>query len=70
MSQNDTARPAQPAPMFIAGKWAESETIRDSTNPTTGLVVGTYYDGGKSWAREAADAAEEAFADTHWSRRQ
>lgn len=70
MSQNDTARPAQPAPMFIAGKWAQSDTIRDSINPSTGLVVGTYYDGGEAQAREAADAAAEAFADTGWSRHQ
>src|ERR1700712_4986603 len=71
---NDVSQPhvwsGQPAPMFIAGKRAESDTVKESVNPATGLVVGTYYDSGEAQAREAADAAAKALANTEWSRRQ
>ncbi|AHH99074.1 aldehyde dehydrogenase family protein [Kutzneria albida] len=64
MSKNTNA----PARHWIGGKWTESTQIRESFNPSTGAVVGTFYDGGEAEARAAVDTAADAFASTDWGR--
>jgi betaine-aldehyde dehydrogenase len=51
---------------WIDGKWADSDEHRDSVNPATGKVIGSYAMGGPKDAQAAIDAAKRAFADRGW----
>jgi len=59
-SSNRTAR------HWIDGQWVDSELHKDSINPATGEVIGTYADGGRKEAEEAVSAALRAFRDSSW----
>ncbi len=52
---------------YIAGQWAGSGTHRESRNPATGEVLGTYADGGAEEAKSAIRAARNAFDTTDWA---
>ena len=51
---------------WIDGKWADSDEHRDSVNPATGEVIGSYAMGGPKEAQAAIVAAKRAFADPAW----
>ncbi|MCS4532871.1 aldehyde dehydrogenase family protein [Neisseria montereyensis] len=51
---------------WINGEWVNSGSNRETTNPSTGEVIGTYVKGGKEEAELAIKAAQEAFANTDW----
>ncbi|WP_033346353.1 aldehyde dehydrogenase family protein [Catenuloplanes japonicus] len=53
---------------FIGGAWTSSDRISESVSPSTGEVVGTYYDGGEKEAAAAVDAAVDAFETSDWTR--
>ena len=51
---------------WIDGGWADSGAHRDSANPATGEVIGSYAMAGPADAQAAIDAAKRAFADPTW----
>ncbi|QGM80322.1 aldehyde dehydrogenase family protein [Otariodibacter oris] len=51
---------------WINGEWVNTGKTRETTNPSTGEVLGTYVKGGKEEAELAIKAAQEAFANTDW----
>jgi betaine-aldehyde dehydrogenase len=51
---------------WINNQWANSENQKESVNPATGEVIGTYADGGKQEALVAIAAAKNAFRDSIW----
>ncbi len=51
---------------WIDGKWADSDEHRDSINPATGEVIGSYAMGGPGEAQAAIEAAKRAFAGPAW----
>ena len=51
---------------WINGEWIDSASRRDSINPATGEVIGTFADGGEAEARLALSAAKYAFLDGTW----
>ena len=51
---------------WINGEWIDSTTRRDSINPATGEVIGSFADGGEKEARLALSAARDAFLDSAW----
>ena len=51
---------------WIDGKRADSDEHRDSVNPATGEVIGSYAMGGPKEAQAAIVAAKRAFADPAW----
>lgn len=51
---------------WIDGAWADSDEHRDSVNPATGEVIGSYAMGGPKEAQAAIDSAKRAFADPSW----
>ena len=51
---------------WIGGDWVDSETHFDSVDPATGIVIGTYADGGEKEAVRAIAVAKTSFADTSW----
>jgi betaine-aldehyde dehydrogenase len=51
---------------WIDGQWADSEEHRDSVNPATGQIIGSYAMAGPKDARAAIEAAKRAFADPQW----
>jgi betaine-aldehyde dehydrogenase len=53
---------------WIDGQWLDSTQHRDSVNPATGDVIGTYADGSEREALAAIDAASRAFATSAWKR--
>lgn len=57
-----------PARNLIGGKWNESGSVRESVDPSTGEVVGTYVSAGRAEAEAAIAAARTAFDTTGWSR--
>ncbi|MEV8546763.1 aldehyde dehydrogenase family protein [Streptomyces sp. NPDC051572] len=57
-----------PARNLIGGEWSESGSVRESVNPSTGEVVGTYVLAGRAQAEAAIAAARTAFDTTGWSR--
>lgn len=57
-----------PAPLWVGGQPAETADVRESINPATGEVVGTYCNAGPDDAQAAIDAAARAFRSTPWSR--
>jgi acyl-CoA reductase-like NAD-dependent aldehyde dehydrogenase len=51
---------------WIDGKWVDSAEHRDSVDPATGQVIGSYAMGGPGEAQAAIEAAKRAFADPAW----
>jgi betaine-aldehyde dehydrogenase len=51
---------------WIEGGWADSGEHRESVNPATGEVIGSYAMAGPKEAQAAIDAARRAFADPAW----
>jgi betaine-aldehyde dehydrogenase len=51
---------------WIDGKWVDSDEHRDSVNPATGEVIGSYAMGGPKEAQAEIEAAKRAFADPAW----
>ena len=52
---------------WIGGEWVSTGPERDSINPATGRVIGTYHDGGGEAAQAAIDAAAAAFRRSGWA---
>ncbi len=52
---------------WIDGEWVGSGPERDSVDPATGTVIGTYCDGGAEVAQAAIDAASRAFRQGPWA---
>jgi betaine-aldehyde dehydrogenase len=44
---------------WIDGEWADSDEHRDSVNPATGAVIGSYAMGGPKEAQAAIEAAKQ-----------
>jgi betaine-aldehyde dehydrogenase len=57
---------AATAQHYINGKWSDSGSIKESLNPATDEVLGTYFDGGRPEAQAAITAAREAFFTSTW----
>jgi betaine-aldehyde dehydrogenase len=51
---------------YINGEWVSGGTIRESSNPATGEVLGSYYDADVDVATAAISAARGTFVDTDW----
>ena len=51
---------------WIGGAWIDSPNRRNSINPATGEVIGTYADGGPAEASQAIRVARQAFLETDW----
>ncbi|MFF7334983.1 aldehyde dehydrogenase family protein [Streptomyces sp. NPDC008150] len=51
---------------WIDGEWVGSARTRDSVNPATGEVIGTYADADAEVGQRAVDAAHRAFKDGDW----
>jgi betaine-aldehyde dehydrogenase len=51
---------------WIGGEWASTGAEKQSINPATGEVIGTFHDGGKEAAQAAIDAASQAFRQESW----
>jgi betaine-aldehyde dehydrogenase len=51
---------------WIDGQWMDSDTHRESVNPATGEVIGSYAMAGPKEAQAAIEAARRAFADPGW----
>ena len=51
---------------WINGEWVDSANRRDSINPATGEVIGTFADGGEAEAELALSAARYAFLNSAW----
>jgi betaine-aldehyde dehydrogenase len=51
---------------WIDGQWADSDEHRESVNPATGEVIGSYAMAGPKEAQAAIEAARRAFADPAW----
>jgi betaine-aldehyde dehydrogenase len=51
---------------WIDGKWVDSQEHRDSINPATGEVIGTYAMGTPEEAELAIVAAKRSFVETNW----
>jgi betaine-aldehyde dehydrogenase len=54
------------AKQWIDGQWTDSEEHRDSVNPATGEIIGSYAMAGPKEAQAAIEAAKRAFADPQW----
>lgn len=62
----DTPHKSNPALNWVGGEWVGSDTIRESINPATYEVIGTYADGGVETAKAAIAAAKRAMRETDW----
>ena len=51
---------------WIGGQWLDSGERRESINPATGEVIGSYVNGGRKEAELAVNAALRAFRETDW----
>jgi betaine-aldehyde dehydrogenase len=51
---------------WIGGQWLDSGEHRESINPATGEVIGSYAMGGRKEAELAVNAALRAFRETDW----
>jgi len=56
----------QPALNWIAGQFVGAPDVRQSINPATHEVIGTYVDAGPEAARKGVEAAKRAFQETPW----
>jgi betaine-aldehyde dehydrogenase len=61
-----TPFPADPAEHLIDGKRVAAGTIRESVNPATGEILGTYHDADLDVASAAITAARTAYANSDW----
>ena len=61
MSSNQVAR------HWIGGAWVDSPQHRNSINPATGEIIGSYADAGLAEAELAVQAATSAFRTTSWA---
>ena len=59
-------RSGRTAMHWIGGQWLDSGEHRESINPATGEVIGTYATGGRAEAELAVSAALRAFRETGW----
>jgi betaine-aldehyde dehydrogenase len=59
---------AENAMHWIGGEWIGSGPVRESINPATGEMLGTWVDGGEAEAQRAVAAARKAFDASSWSR--
>ena len=57
---------AGPALHWIGGQWLDSGEHRESINPATGEVIGSYAKGGRKEAELAVNVALRAFQETNW----
>lgn len=51
---------------WIGGEWLDSGEQKESINPATGRVIGSYAKGGRKEAALAVNAALRAFKETEW----
>ena len=51
---------------WIGGQWLDSGEHRESINPATGEVIGSYVNGGRKEAELAVNAALGVFRETDW----
>jgi betaine-aldehyde dehydrogenase len=51
---------------WIGGQWLDSGEHRESINPATNQVIGSYVYGGRKEAELAVDTAMQAFQETSW----
>ena len=51
---------------WIGGQWLDSGEHRESINPATGEVIGSYAKGGRKEAELAVSTALRAFRETDW----
>jgi acyl-CoA reductase-like NAD-dependent aldehyde dehydrogenase len=52
---------------WVGGEWLGSDKIRESINPATYEVIGTYAEGGVATAEAAIVAAKRAMLETDWA---
>lgn len=57
----------EPARHWIGGQWTESGVVGESIDPSTGEVIGTFYDGGAAEAAAGIAAARRVFDSAPWS---
>jgi betaine-aldehyde dehydrogenase len=53
---------------WIDGAWVDSEDVRNSINPATSDIIGTYANGSAESAEAGIRAAKRAFRETPWPR--
>ncbi|GGH58452.1 aldehyde dehydrogenase family protein [Rothia aerolata] len=51
---------------WINGQWVDSGETKESHDPATGEVIGTYVEAGPDEMQQAIDAAQKAFKETDW----
>jgi len=51
---------------WIDGQWVDSDEHRDSVDPASGQVIGSFAMAGPKEAQQAIEAAKRAFAETAW----
>ncbi|MGP4788704.1 aldehyde dehydrogenase family protein [Psychrobacter sp. 1Y11] len=54
------------AKQYINGEWIDSGDKKDTINPSTGDVLGSYVEGGKTEMQDAIKAAKDTFKNTDW----
>lgn len=54
------------AKQYINGEWIDSGDKKDSINPSTGEVLGSYVEGGKAEMQDAIKAAKDTFDNSDW----
>jgi acyl-CoA reductase-like NAD-dependent aldehyde dehydrogenase len=59
--------PTEPAQHYIAGHWSDGGELRQSLNPATDEVLGSFHDADLAVARAAIDAAGDAFRNVDWA---
>ncbi|VVP53993.1 aldehyde dehydrogenase family protein [Pseudomonas fluorescens] len=62
----DTKHKFDPVLNWVDGEWVGSETIRESINPATYEIIGTYAEGGVETAKAAIVAAKRTMRETDW----
>ncbi|MES2818939.1 MAG: aldehyde dehydrogenase family protein [Pseudomonadota bacterium] len=62
----DTRHRSRHALNWVGGEWLDSDRIRESINPATYEVIGTYADGDVETAKAAIAAATGAMRETDW----
>ncbi|CAM3828623.1 aldehyde dehydrogenase family protein [Bordetella tumulicola] len=62
----DTSHKSNPALNWVGGEWLGSDTVRESINPATYEVIGTYAEGGVETAKAAIIAAKRAMRESEW----
>lgn len=64
--KTDTFQKSDIALNWVGGEWLGSDTIRESINPATYEVIGTYADGDVETAKAAISAATRAMRESEW----